>query len=93
MHGCATIHYSKRDPVEYVDKFFNVENFISTHERCGLLPINGEDMWHEASSVQVLSPPFRVQPGRPKKLRRRESNEVVNQELDTTFELAKRKII
>ena len=77
MHGCVAIHYLKRDLVEFVDKFFSVENFIITHEGFNLLPINGQDMWLEASGAQVLLPPFRVQSG-AKKLRRREVDEVVN---------------
>ena len=44
MHGCATIHYLKRNLVEYVDEFFSMKHFITTHGRCDLLPINGEDM-------------------------------------------------
>ena len=51
MHGCAAINYLKRVPVEYVDEFLSVENFITTHERCGLLLISGEDMWLEASGA------------------------------------------
>ena len=30
MHGCATIHYLKRDPVDYLAKFFSMKNFIPT---------------------------------------------------------------
>ena len=66
------------DPVEFVDKFFSVENFITTHVRFGLLPINGQDKWHEALGAQSLPPPFRVQPRRPKNLRKREVDEAVN---------------
>ena len=39
MYGCATIHYLKRDLVDYFDKFFSVKNFITTRQRFGLLPI------------------------------------------------------
>ena len=66
----------KRDPVDYVDQFFSVQNFISTHERFGVLLVNGLDMWPEALGALVLPPPFKVQPGRPKKLRRREVDKV-----------------
>ena len=55
MHGCTTIHSLKRNPVEFIDKFFIVENFITTHARFGLLPINGQDMWLEASGARVAS--------------------------------------
>ena len=77
-HSCAEIHYLKKDPIDYLDKFFNVKNFFTTRQRFGLLPINGQDMWYEASSAQVLPPPFRVQLGRPKKLRKRETDEAVS---------------
>ena len=66
MYDCAEIHYLKRDLVDYLDKFFNVKNFITTCQMFGLLPINGQDMWLEALGTQVLPPPFRVQLGRQK---------------------------
>ena len=78
VHGCAIILYMKRDPVDFVDNFFKVENFISTHQRFGLLPINGSDMWLEGSSAPVLPPPFKVQLGKPKKMRRREAKETTH---------------
>ena len=78
MHNCAAIHYLNRDPMDYLDKFFNVKKFITTRERFVLLPINGQDMWPKASGTQVLPPLFRLQPGRPKQLRRREADEAVN---------------
>ena len=30
VHGCATIHYLKRDLADYLDNFFSVKNFIAT---------------------------------------------------------------
>ena len=78
VHSCAEIHYLKKDSVDYLYKFFSVKNFFTTGQRFRLLPINGQDMWYETSSAQVLPPPFRVQPGRPKILRKRETNEVVS---------------
>ena len=64
MHECAVFHYMKRDLIDFVDHFFSVQNFISTHERFGVLPINRSDMWPDASGRLVLPPPFRVQPSR-----------------------------
>ena len=75
MHENSTIHYMKRDPIDFVYQFFSVQNFISTHERFGVLPINGSDMWPKALSALVLPPPVRLQPRRPEKLRQREANE------------------
>ena len=69
MNGCATIYYMKRDPVDFVDQFFSVQNFISTHEKFGMILVNGSDMWYEALGALVLPLTFRVQLGRPKKLR------------------------
>ena len=68
MHKCADIHPLKRDLIEFVDKFFSVENFITIHEGFDLFPINGQYMWHEASGAQVLPLPFRVQPGKQKNI-------------------------
>ena len=31
MRDCAVIHYLKSVPVDYLDKFFSVKNFITTH--------------------------------------------------------------
>ena len=44
MHGCATIHYTKWDSIDFVDQFFNAQNFISTYERFGVFPVNGSNM-------------------------------------------------
>ena len=65
----------KRDLIDNVDEFYSVENFINTHERFGVLPNNGSDMWPKGVGAPVLPLPFNVQPNRPKKLRRREGNE------------------
>ena len=55
-----------------------MENFITTHERFSLLLVNGQDMWPKASGAQVLPPPFKVQLGKQKKLRREEVDEAIN---------------
>ena len=44
MSECETIHYMKRDPIDFNDNFFSIENFIGTHKRFGLLPINGPNL-------------------------------------------------
>ena len=60
VHGCARIHFLKRDLIDFIDNFFSVQNFITTRERFDLLPINGQNMCFEASSANVLPPPFRM---------------------------------
>ena len=70
VHAYVVLYYMKRDMIDYVDEFFSVENFINTYERFGVLPNNRLDMWLDGVGAPVLPLPFKVQPSRPKKLRK-----------------------
>ena len=69
VHAYVVLHYMKRDPIDYVDEFFSVENFIDTHERLGVLQNNGTDMWPEGVGAPMLPSPFKVQTQEIKKKR------------------------
>ncbi|KAI5386016.1 hypothetical protein KIW84_072549 [Lathyrus oleraceus] len=61
--------------------FINDHCSKDTYEKCygyNVSPINGQDMWPEVDMEEMLPPPYKRGPGRPKKLRRREPDEDPN---------------
>ena len=56
---CSNLLYEEGSGrVDFVDSFFNVEKFIGTHQRFGLLPSNGPNMWPKGSGALVFTSTF-----------------------------------
>uniref|UniRef100_A0A2N9J1P5 CCHC-type domain-containing protein n=1 Tax=Fagus sylvatica TaxID=28930 RepID=A0A2N9J1P5_FAGSY len=62
---------------DFVHSCYNMTSFALAYEPC-VLPINGPDLWPQSNRDTILPPPYRKQPGRPKKRRRREHDEPRN---------------
>jgi hypothetical protein len=67
---------SKREqvPANFVDDYYTRD----AYEKCysySITPINGEDMWPDVETEEMLPPSYKRGPGRPKKLRRRGADE------------------
>lgn len=74
-HAVAALQWVKKSPETYIHKCYTRE----TYERCyqyTISPLNGPDMWSKLDNEELLPPKYKRLPGRPKKLRRREPEEV-----------------
>ncbi|XP_014496677.1 uncharacterized protein LOC106758252 [Vigna radiata var. radiata] len=73
--GCYEI--PKSTPEDFIPCCFRKTTYEETY--CSIVyPINGKNMWEITPYVDVLPPPKRILPGRPKKKRRLEQWELVN---------------
>lgn len=75
-HALACIHYVRGDVVNYVDPYFLKSNATQLYTTHGLVPMHGEEDWPKDNLPPILPPKFQKPPGRPKKLRKRSSDEV-----------------
>lgn len=74
VHSIAALHNKGIDPHDKVDNLYNVGNYVKLYDNI-LMPINDKDMWPRADNV-VLDPPLSfIQPGRPRKVRKRQLHE------------------
>ena len=73
-HGVSAIHYNGGDPHMYVHDYFKRDKYLETYSHV-LQPINGPDMWPQTGKIPLDPPIVHVQPGRPKKARKRDQHE------------------
>ena len=73
-HAIFAILYDRGKPEDYVDDYYTVQTYMKAY---GLMihPMPSMDQWGRIEQEPVLPPHARVQPGRPKKLRRRGTDE------------------
>ncbi|KAF7842517.1 uncharacterized protein G2W53_004815 [Senna tora] len=70
-HGAAAIIYTRAKVENFCDAYYSIEKYITTYS--GLVsPLPGLNTLEE---IDLLPPPLRRLPGRPKKSRRREKDE------------------
>jgi hypothetical protein len=68
-HAVATMSKREQVPANFVDDYYTRD----AYEKCysySITPINGEDMWPDVETEEMLPPSYKRGPGRPKKLRR-----------------------
>lgn len=71
VHSIAAFHKKGLDPHDHVHTYYKFDKYVQLYDNI-LIPINGRDMWPRSNSV-VLDPPRSfVQPGRPRKARKRQ---------------------
>nr|KYP37207.1 hypothetical protein KK1_041613 [Cajanus cajan]KYP37210.1 hypothetical protein KK1_041616 [Cajanus cajan] len=73
-HVVAAITYKCEDPEQYVHKYYLRETYVKCYDQT-ISPINGLDKWPRVEEEEILPPLFKRGPGRPKMLRRRETDE------------------
>jgi hypothetical protein len=74
-HAVAALSYRKQNPSDYVDEYYSRAKYLECYG-FGVSPINGMEMWPEVDIEEPLPPHFKRGPGRPKKLRIRELDEL-----------------
>ena len=75
-HAIACIWHKHDDPVDYVAECYKKETFLATY-KYQIFPMNPIEQWPKTCKTPLSIPPDRAEPGRPKKLRRVEHDEVI----------------
>ncbi|XP_050204899.1 uncharacterized protein LOC126677837 [Mercurialis annua] len=73
-HALACINFMRFDVCDYVDGWYKKEKYQEAY-RFSLQPINGINMWPNVEGFDILPPPYKKLPGRPKKNRRKDPDE------------------
>ncbi|XP_050229266.1 uncharacterized protein LOC126678406 isoform X2 [Mercurialis annua] len=73
-HAIAAIYHAGGNPLEYICNCFNKTMFQNAYQ-FSLQPVRGVKFWNCASYQPIEPPPFKQQPGRPKKNRVRDKHE------------------
>lgn len=73
-HAVSAIYYMHDDPRNYIHPMLSVKNCKLAYAEF-MNPLNGKNMWPIDDSDPILPPPNRRMPGRPKKARRKGSEE------------------
>ncbi|GAU21282.1 hypothetical protein TSUD_286920 [Trifolium subterraneum] len=77
-HAVTAISYQGKDPLDYVDNCYSREKYAACYG-FAISAINGVDMWPkppDGVEENILPPLYKKGPGRPRKLRIREFDEV-----------------
>ncbi|XP_058725523.1 uncharacterized protein LOC131596801 [Vicia villosa] len=73
-HVIACIQSRHEDPFEYIPSYYRKQNYQSCYEPL-IYPTNGENLWELTPYPDVLPPPTRRAPGRPKRRRNKDADE------------------
>ncbi|XP_058746238.1 uncharacterized protein LOC131619115 [Vicia villosa] len=73
-HAIAALGFRQQNPEDFVDECYSRDKYKSCYN-FAISPINGQDMWPEVESDELLPPIFKKGLGRPRKLRIRKTGE------------------
>lgn len=76
-HAISAIWYDNANPEDYVDDAYTVEMYKKAYDEI-VYPMPGEDHWIKTNYEKIDPPLYRIQPGRPKKVRIRGPEEPKN---------------
>jgi len=76
-HVVAAINYKVENPEDYVHAYYKRDAYQTSYGP-QITPINGQQLWPKTNQPELLPPIYKTPPGRPKKLRRRETGEHVS---------------
>jgi len=74
-HAVAAIKFLNLSEEDFLPHWFRISTYEETYNSI-IYPCNGQQMWTETEFPDVLPPPKRILPGRPKKKRRLEAWEM-----------------
>ena len=77
VHSIAALGSKGEQVEDYVHQYYRTESLAAAWEPC-VYPTSGSNLWPQSNRDPILPPPHRRQPGRPKKLRKRERDEPRN---------------
>ncbi|CAL9003283.1 unnamed protein product [Prunus brigantina] len=74
-HAISAIFHRNEDIKDYVDKLYKKDAYLKTY-RPIIGPVPSIDQWPRSGLPAIKPPNFRIQPGRPRKVRTKEPGEV-----------------
>ncbi|XP_062103788.1 uncharacterized protein LOC133814897 [Humulus lupulus] len=77
-HVVASIWHKREDRVTYVSKWYTKEYYMKAYSH-QFFPIRNQDEWPRSGKVRMIKPIGKTHPGRPKKSRRVELDELAPQ--------------
>ncbi|CAN1228687.1 hypothetical protein LINGRAPRIM_LOCUS1312, partial [Linum grandiflorum] len=75
LHAVAAISYMRNDVYQYINEYYSIENARKAYEH-GVPALRGQQAWVVAQGSVIMPPAFRPMPGRPRKQRIREVQEL-----------------
>ncbi|CAN1147051.1 hypothetical protein LINPERHAP2_LOCUS15636 [Linum perenne] len=76
IHAIAVASFLRKDISYWVHQYYSVRYACASYDFGGIPPLLGQQAWEDARGNVILPPKDRVMPGRPKKNRRREQQEI-----------------
>ncbi|KAL5568733.1 hypothetical protein UlMin_025308 [Ulmus minor] len=73
-HAVVAIYHERGDPMDYVHHYYKKEAMLKAYS-FEHIPLSDQKEWAKTRLVPIKAPLTRRQPGRPKRLRKREPNE------------------
>ena len=74
-HVVAAINYKVEHPSDFVHAYYKREAYEACYGS-QISPINGQQLWPKTDAPQILPSIFKTPPGRTRKLRRRDDEDV-----------------
>ena len=76
-HSVAAIYRKNLEPTDFVHEYYMKKTYQQSYQFI-INPMSGQDLWTESGLAPIIPPSYHKQPGRPKKVRRREADELSN---------------
>ncbi|XP_073219727.1 uncharacterized protein [Cicer arietinum] len=73
-HAVCCCNFVKQDPEELISAYYRRETYAACY-RSVIYKTNGQNLWHQTLYPDVLPPPSRRLPGRPKRSRNKDGDE------------------
>ena len=74
-HAIAAIWSNREDPEKFVSKWYSKEYYLNAYSK-QIFPIRNQEEWPRSGKTEMVKPVGKIQPGRPKKNRRLELEEI-----------------
>nr|XP_033511863.1 uncharacterized protein LOC104095696 isoform X2 [Nicotiana tomentosiformis] len=73
-HAICAMYYDNVEPIDFIDSCYNKETYLLTYSNL-IQSLSNMPMWPESTNPSVAPPVVKSMSGRPKKIRRKETNE------------------
>ncbi|XP_073112172.1 uncharacterized protein [Elaeis guineensis] len=77
IYAISCINWMKQDIDTYVDDYYKKKTYLMAYQYA-LQPLNGQQMWPQENIEIILPPTIKKMPGRPKKSKRKDKDEIAN---------------
>ena len=74
-HAISCMNHINQKPEDYIPSYYRKETYEACYHPI-IFPVNGSNLWPQTEYKDVLPPPFKRLPRRPKKNRNKEAGEV-----------------